>query len=59
MDDIYLIWSNEHGAWWKPRSLGYTQDIRLAGTYDRETAIQVCDGATGDWTSAPAEVPER
>lgn len=56
MDDIYLIWSNEHRAWWKPNSLGYTTDIRAAGAYTRENALDICDGATLDWTKAPNEI---
>lgn len=27
----WLIWSNEHGAWWRPKSLGYTRIIGEAG----------------------------
>lgn len=54
---MYLIWSNEHRAWWKANSLGYTTDIREAGVYGEGTADAVCEGATMDWTSSPNEIP--
>ena len=54
---MYLIWSNEHRAWWKPHSGGYTTDIRKAGVYSREKMLDICDRATLDWSQAPNEVP--
>lgn len=39
MDDWYLIWSNEHRAWWRPNSRGYTLDVDKAGRYSRKDAI--------------------
>lgn len=41
----YLIWSNEHEAWWGPGGYGYTLDIKYAGRYGREYAIQICKRA--------------
>ena len=41
----YLIFSNEHDAYWKPNELGYTRDIRQAGTYTLERAKAICEGA--------------
>lgn len=35
----YLIWSNEHRAWWRPNRMGYTIHIEAAGRYTREEAI--------------------
>jgi hypothetical protein len=29
----YLIWSEEHGAWWRPGSAGYTHFMTEAGRY--------------------------
>lgn len=37
--DVYLVWSHEHGAWWRPNGRGYTTDINRAGRYTREEAI--------------------
>jgi hypothetical protein len=30
---IWLIWSEEHGAWWAPGEMGYCRSIREAGRY--------------------------
>jgi hypothetical protein len=42
MSDRYLIWSNEHGAWWRPNSCGYTMEISEAGRYSQTEAIARC-----------------
>jgi len=59
--DKYLVWSNEHRAWWRPDRMGYTPLVSEAGTYTREQAIQICVGAYNGWQSecAPYEVPVR
>lgn len=41
----YLIWSNEHKAWWKPNNLGYTVHLKDAGHYGREEALIICCGS--------------
>lgn len=41
----YLIWSNEHAAWWRSGHLGYTEIISKAGRYSREEAEQICADA--------------
>lgn len=41
----YLIWSNEHVAWWRPASMGYTVSIEHAGRYSRDEAMEICRGA--------------
>lgn len=56
---MYLIWSNEHRAWWKPNSCGYTTNIIEAGTYSQVQMAEIVQGATFDWTEAPNEVPVR
>lgn len=33
-----VIWSGEHGAWWKPASKGYTLNVEDAGKYLFEDA---------------------
>lgn len=35
-EEMWLIWSNEHNAWWAPNSLGYTPSITKAGRYTLE-----------------------
>lgn len=42
---MYLIWSYEHDAWWKPGWHGYTKDISEAGRYDEVVAKGICKQA--------------
>lgn len=60
-DDVYLIWSNEHGAWWGPGRHGYVQRIEDAGTYSRASALQICVSAMpGRFKGDPVhELPVR
>lgn len=37
----YLIWSIEHGAWWRPEHFGYTLRLYEAGRYSREEAERI------------------
>lgn len=52
----FLIWSNEHGAWWAPGSKGYTRDATSAGVYLRDEAEDICRGAGRDQRGRPNEV---
>jgi len=38
----YLVWSNEHNAWWGPDSCGYYPDVKMAGLYTCEEAEACC-----------------
>lgn len=38
----YLIFSNEHQAWWGPGECGYTNDLNRAGRYTRDQALAIC-----------------
>lgn len=55
----YLIWSNEHGAWWRPNSRGYTINLEQAGRYSYQAAIDIASSARDGWPSsaAPPEIP--
>jgi hypothetical protein len=44
-DEVWLIWSNKWGCWYRPKCQGYTNDIGQAGLYDRETAARHYPGA--------------
>ncbi|TAZ20718.1 hypothetical protein ELH77_19120 [Rhizobium ruizarguesonis] len=55
--DTYLIWSNEHGAWWGPGGGRYVSQISEAGHYNRERALEICAQALPGWRWAPT-VPE-
>ena len=59
--DAYLIWSNEHGAWWRADRAGYTTSLAQAGRYGRGEAIDICAFSRDGYTarSEPDEVPVR
>lgn len=39
---LYLIWSEEHGAWWRANKWGYTRNIMAAGRYQEKEATVIC-----------------
>ena len=39
---LYLIWSYEHQAWWRPWGSGYTKDLKEAGRYEYLEARDIC-----------------
>jgi hypothetical protein len=41
----WLIWSNEHMAWWNPYEMGYTRVLSEAGRYSFEAARGICERA--------------
>jgi hypothetical protein len=45
---LWLIWSNEHRAWWAPLSCGYVFDKAKAGRYGFEQAVEICKQANYD-----------
>lgn len=45
----YLVWSNEHNAWWRGNRCGYTQHMDKAGRYTRKEAIQICAMSRDGW----------
>jgi len=45
MTDKVLIWSIEHGMYWKPFSNGYTVGLCEAGLYNRKEANKICKKA--------------
>lgn len=59
MSDWYLVWSNEHRAWWRPNSSGYTKQVSDAGRYSREKAISIAHGRGWPTKGIPDEVPVR
>jgi hypothetical protein len=52
----YLIWSNEHGAWWAPNAMGYTNKVGNAGRFDRKTAADIVSQAN---LGLPANQPHE
>ena len=46
---IFLIWSQRHEAWWKPKGAGYTKRRVEAGRYSLEQLRKYrLDGSTED-----------
>lgn len=42
MIKVWLIWSNEHGAYWRAGRAGYTKDVAEAGRYSTKAAQAIC-----------------
>jgi hypothetical protein len=36
--EIFLVWSEEHGAWWRSGGAGYTHSMEQAGRYTKAQA---------------------
>lgn len=62
MEEQYLVWSHEHGAWWRPNRAGYTVHLEDAGLYSRDEAISICAESRDGWgmrQDVPSEIPVR
>jgi hypothetical protein len=57
----YLVWSNEHRAWWGPKRCGYTIHLAQAGRYSREEALSIARNARDGWREGapPPEIAVR
>lgn len=44
-EGLYLIWSMEHGAWWAPGRMGYSETVVGAGRYTRDEARAIVEDA--------------
>ena len=42
---LYVIWSEEHGAWWAPKRNGYTRSLAEAGRYWEEETKEIVTDA--------------
>ena len=38
---LWLVWSHEHGAYWRSNSNGYATERCLAGRYSFEEALEI------------------
>jgi hypothetical protein len=52
----WLIWSNEHRAWWKPDGYGYTTLTQRAGFYTKTDAERIVAQANIVPRNPPNEV---
>ncbi len=51
----WLIWSIEHGAWWRAGERGYTLHREEAGEYSFEDAVRIVQGANIGERDVPNE----
>ena len=54
LPDKFLVWSNEHHAWWGPQERGYFFNIEQAGRYTHDEADEICRGARSHTDETPA-----
>jgi hypothetical protein len=40
-EELYIIWSEEHGAWWVSGGWGYTRSMFLAGKYTKKETDEI------------------
>lgn len=43
--DEFVIWSFEHGAYWRPAEIGYTRELAEAGRYSKADADRIIASA--------------
>lgn len=55
-DDVWLVWSNEHRAWWGPNRSGYTSIVERAGRYTLGDALDICDVRSQEPGKNPTEL---
>lgn len=41
----WVVWSEEHGAWWAPGWNGYVTSLARAGRYDKQEALDIMERA--------------
>ncbi len=44
---IWLVWSNEHRAWWAPDHCDYVREVEHAGRYTFEEAMRIASARNG------------
>lgn len=44
-DPLFLIWSQEHGAWWKADGNGYSRSVFEAGRFSFQEAMRITSSA--------------
>lgn len=60
-ESFCLVWSHEHGAWWRPQSAGYTVHAEAAGVYTLSEARLISHKGRDGWRPGqkPDELPVR
>lgn len=59
MEELWLIWSEEHRAWWAPNHKGYVQERKQAGKYTYDDACDIVKGANVNFKDVPNEAMVR
>ncbi len=54
-DQIWLIWSIEHNAWWGPDWKGYVVKRKEAGRYSYDEALEIVESANIGLRATPNE----
>lgn len=56
--NCWIVWSNDHEAWWGPKRSGYFTDIASAGRYTYAEAVKICASRSESMTypSLPPEL---
>jgi hypothetical protein len=57
--DLYVVWSNEHNAWWMVGGFGYVNRLSGAARYTRAEAVQICINAMPGARKVLHEIPVR
>lgn len=55
MDNLWLIWSIEHNAWWGKNETGYVQKKEDAGEYSYDLACEIVSRANRWTENKPSE----
>lgn len=55
-DAIWLVYSREHNAFWRPDQRGYTYDIAAAGRYTEADALECCQDRDPQPGKCPSEI---
>lgn len=51
----WLVWSNEHDAWWRPKAEGYTTQVEHAGRFTKAEAEDHCNTRSFTACGKPSE----
>lgn len=51
----WIIWSNEHNAWWGADHKGYVAERKVAGRYSYDEALKIVKGANIGLKDVPNE----
>ncbi len=60
--EAWVVWSEEHAAWWARGKRGYTTSLACAGRYSPEEARAICANANaycapGTWNECAMPDP--